>query len=86
MKFSIMDLFSKCDQFRWKLRIWSHLLKQSLIEKYNFFMQCRFFQVFLVFEHCNISTSQEKPAALEQNNPFNIYYKGLNFHLVGKFS
>ena len=27
MKFSIKDFFSKCDQIRRKLRIWSHLLK-----------------------------------------------------------
>ena len=26
--FSISDLFSKCDQIRMKLRIWSHLLKK----------------------------------------------------------
>ena len=26
MKFSIEDFFSKCDQIRSKLRIWSHLL------------------------------------------------------------
>ena len=32
MKFSIVDLFSKCDQIRRKLRIWSHLLKKSLME------------------------------------------------------
>ena len=35
MKFPIKDLFSKCDHIRWKLRIWLHLLKKSLIE--NFF-------------------------------------------------
>ena len=35
MKFSIKDFFSKCDQIRSFLRIWSHLLKKSLIE--NFF-------------------------------------------------
>ena len=35
MKFSIMDFFSKCGQIRRKLRIWSHLLKKSLME--NFF-------------------------------------------------
>ena len=28
-KFSIKDFFSKCDQIRRKLRIWSHLLKKS---------------------------------------------------------
>ena len=31
MKFSIKDLFSKCDQIRRKLRIWSDLLIKSLI-------------------------------------------------------
>ena len=29
MKFSIEDFFSKRDQIRWKLRIWSYLLKKS---------------------------------------------------------
>ena len=31
MKSSIKVFFSKCDQIRRKLRIWSHLLKKSLI-------------------------------------------------------
>ena len=31
MKISIKDFFSKCDQIRRKLRIWSHLLKKSLM-------------------------------------------------------
>ena len=35
-KFSIKDFFSKCDQIRRKLRIWSHLLKKSLIENLIF--------------------------------------------------
>ena len=30
------DFFSKCDQIRRKLRIWSHLLKKSLIENFIF--------------------------------------------------
>ena len=33
MKFSITDFFSKCDQIR-TLRIWSHLLKKSLMENF----------------------------------------------------
>ena len=37
MKFSIKDFFSKCDQIRRKLRIWSHLLKKSLMEN-SFFV------------------------------------------------
>ena len=36
MKFSIMDFFSKCDQIRKKLQIWSHLLKKFLMEKFSF--------------------------------------------------
>ena len=36
MKFSIKDFFSKCDQIRWYLQIWSHLLKKSLMENFIF--------------------------------------------------
>ena len=36
MKFSMKDFFSKCDQIRKKLRIWSNLLKKSLMENFNF--------------------------------------------------
>ena len=40
MKFSIKDFFSKCDQIRRKLWIWSHLLKESLTENF-IFVQCK---------------------------------------------
>ena len=36
MKFSIKDFFSNCDQIRSFLRIWSHLLKKSLMENVIF--------------------------------------------------
>ena len=36
MKFSIKDFFSKCDQTRSFLRIWSHLRKKSLMENFIF--------------------------------------------------
>ena len=36
MNFSINDFSSKCDQIRWKLRIWSHLLEKSLMENFIF--------------------------------------------------
>ena len=39
MKFSIKDFFSKCDQIRRKLQIWSYLLKKSLM-KILFFLLC----------------------------------------------
>ena len=35
-KFSIKDFFSKCDQIRKKLWIWSRLLKKSLMENFIF--------------------------------------------------
>ena len=34
MKFSIVDFFSKCDQMHRKQRIWSDLLKKSLMENF----------------------------------------------------
>ena len=36
MKFSIKDFFSKCDQTGRKLRVWSDLLKKSLMENFIF--------------------------------------------------
>ena len=36
MKFSIKESFSKLDQIRSFLRIWSHLLKKFLIENFIF--------------------------------------------------
>ena len=33
---SIKDFFSKCDQIRRKLQIWSHLLKKSLMKNFIF--------------------------------------------------
>ena len=36
IKFFIKDFFSKCDQIRSFLCIWSHLLKKSLIGKFSF--------------------------------------------------
>ena len=36
MKFFIKDFFSKCEQIRRKLQIWSHLLRKSLMENFVF--------------------------------------------------
>ena len=36
MKFSIKDLFSKCDKIRSFLRIWSDILKKYLMENFIF--------------------------------------------------
>ena len=40
MKFSIKDFFCKCDQNNIFLRIWSHLLKKSLMENFIFCTVC----------------------------------------------
>ena len=37
MEFSIKDFFSKCDQISRKLRIWSYLLKKSLMKNFIFY-------------------------------------------------
>ena len=37
MMFSIKNFFSKCDQIRGFLRIWSHLLKKYLMENFIFY-------------------------------------------------
>ena len=36
MKFPIKEFFTKCDEIRRKLWIWSHLLKKYLIENFIF--------------------------------------------------
>ena len=36
MKFSFNDFFSKCDQISSFLRIWSYLMKKSLMENFTF--------------------------------------------------
>ena len=44
IKFSIKDFFSKCDQVRRKLWIWSYLLRKSLMKNFIF---------------CTVSTSEQ---------------------------
>ena len=36
MKFSVRDFFSKCDKIRSFLRIWSHLLRKSVMKNFYF--------------------------------------------------
>ena len=47
MKFSIKDFFNKCDQIHSFLRIWSHLLKKSLMENFIFCVSLSFSLSFL---------------------------------------
>ena len=48
MKFSTNDSFSKCDQTRSFLRIWSHLLKKSLMENFIFCAVSRSNSIFIL--------------------------------------
>ena len=53
MKFSIKEIFSKWDQIRRKLRIWSHLLKKSVMENSIFFFF--FFFAVKAFKRCIVA-------------------------------
>ena len=48
MKFSIKDFFSKCDQIQSFLRMWSHLLKESLMENF-IFSAVTYFQIASIY-------------------------------------
>ena len=54
MKFPINDSFSKCDQIRSFLLIWSHLLKKSLMEN------CIFCAV-KTYQSCHVKLIHFKP-------------------------
>ena len=69
MKFSIKDFFSKCDQIRSFLRIWSPLLKKSLMENFIF---C----AVLVFEFCFIIHQQDNEGLIVL---FDMFYSRNNF-------
>ena len=73
IKFSIKDVCSKCDQIRRLLRIWSHLLKKSLMENFIFCavqldnveetLSKRFFQSCMTnFEHIIVCLANDKTA------------------------
>ena len=60
IKFSIKDFFSKCDQIRRKPRIWSYLLKKSLMG--NFIFLCSVtaidFRRYWLREQCLTATAE----------------------------
>ena len=58
MKFSVKDFLSKCDQIRRNLRIWSHLLKKSLMENFIFYAVRS--ALFLKSFHPNVSIFFER--------------------------
>ena len=66
MKFSIKDLFSKCDQIRGKLRTWSHLLNKPLMET-SFFVQRRIFHLSVIRYQMTVSYQKIKHILQKQN-------------------
>ena len=58
VKFSITDFFSKCDQIRSKLRVWSHLLKKSAMQNSIF---CTVSNTVLIYENiCSVIENYTK--------------------------
>ena len=86
MKFSVKDFFSRCDQIRSILRIWSHLLTKSLMKNFIFCAVLRLFchsktmkscKLYLLFS-CNREDNEEetKTGALPMlNMPRKSYEK-----------
>ena len=68
MKFSIKDFFSKCDQISRKLRIWSRLLKKSLMEIFIF---CAMF--FTLFHDFFPAIVGEKCLPIHLRNIFSLF-------------
>ena len=52
MKFSIKDFFSKCDQIRISLRIWSHLLKKFSVKIFIFCAVCMYIHTYTHVMFC----------------------------------
>ena len=59
MKFSITDFLSKCDQIRSFIRLWSHLLKKSVIANFIFYTMSVTSLRFLVWPGPRPTTQQK---------------------------
>ena len=84
MKFFTKDFFSKCDQIRSFLRLWSHLLKKSLMENFHFL--CNFMKLSsLSMPHENIRkpevfyyvyvVSRKSRSAAKKNRIMKLYFE-----------
>ena len=80
MKFSIKDFFSKCDQIRRKPRIWSHLLKKSLMENFIFGVVLPYWNLrFAVQGECKISNFLHFRTQFHSSNTLALF---INFIMV----
>ena len=75
MKFSMKDLFSKCDQIRSFLWIWSHLLQKSFMENFGFFVWWK--------SHTSVAslmkTSQKYPWSFMLKSRLRFHYRQNRF-------
>ena len=67
IKFSMIDFFSKCDQIRNFLQIWSHLLKKSFMVNFIF---------------CAVTSVKDDHKGFKDIiNPYNCLLKNANFSI-----
>ena len=82
MKFSIKDFFSNCDQICRKLRIWSHLLKKSLMENFIFCAvldtRCKLDVRKIFLETSNLNPSSMGRTSHSKNKSYNYLKSGKN--------
>ena len=71
MEFSIKDFCSKCEQIRSFLRIWSYLLKKSLVENLIFWAV---FQAEVIDFHKRFETEIKDRVAFEKNAKFVLLF------------
>ena len=80
MTFSIKKFFSKCDQIRKKLRIWSHLLKRSVIENFIFYaVCCNIFKLILAILVCYVLTLSWRGSLSYRNQPIDLQNKSVDW-------
>ena len=70
MRFFITDFFSKCDRIRSFLRVWSHLLKKSLME--NFIFCAVKTETLLIYWQCILDFLNDISASLISNLHFEL--------------
>ena len=66
MKFSVKDFFSKYGQIRWKMQIWSHVLKKFLMESFIFCAVTTLQWIKFNFDSRNISNASMHRAIKER--------------------
>ena len=84
-RFSLKDFFSKCDQIRRKLWIWSHLLKKPLMENFIFCVVTIFLLTisFFFFEKTDIFIFVDDNTIYKTNPNLSVELNSLDRSLTG---